>query len=107
MLSNLADVTALDKYTVEFKFKTPCAGIGFYTRADQACLNWCEAEEWVLLAGEHPVIVSSGNELAEWENVVGTGPWILTDFTENSSRTFSRNPDYWLNDPRNPENQVP
>ncbi len=107
MLSNLEKVTALDKHTVEFKFKTPCSGIGFYTLADQACLNWCEAEEWVALAGEHPVTVSTGNELADWKNVVGTGPWMLTDFVENSSRTFSRNPNYWLNDPRHPENPVP
>ena len=38
----------------------------------------------------------------DWRNVVGTGPFILTDFVDNSTATFTRNPDYWMTDPIGP-----
>jgi len=45
----------------------------------------------------------------DWRNVVGTGPFILTDFVDNSTATFTRNPDYWMTDPIGPGmgNQLP
>jgi len=30
-----------------------------------------------------------------WKNAVGTGPFVLTDFVDGSSVTYSRNPNYW------------
>lgn len=67
--------------------------------SDQAAINWFEAPEWVALAGPPPVVTTKGTPLADWENVVGTGPWILSDFVVNSSITYDRNPEYWGNDP--------
>ncbi|MEE8419450.1 MAG: ABC transporter substrate-binding protein, partial [Dehalococcoidales bacterium] len=46
-------------------------------------------------------------DYSKWENIVGTGPYILTDFVAGSATTFTRNPNYWMNDPLNPENQLP
>lgn len=42
-----------------------------------------------------------------WENVIGTGPFILTDYVSASSLTYQRNPNYWMNDPFEPQNQLP
>ena len=51
---------------------------------------------------------NAGNpELTNWHNAVGTGPFILTDFVDNSSATFIRNPNYFATDERHPQNQLP
>ena len=44
-----------------------------------------------------------------WQNSVGTGPFILTDYVSASSLTFARNPNYWRIDPIGPGkgNQLP
>jgi ABC-type transport system substrate-binding protein len=39
---------------------------------------------------------------AAWENVCGTGPFILSEFVDNSTCTFVRNPDYWETNPVGP-----
>jgi peptide/nickel transport system substrate-binding protein len=54
------------------------------------------------------VVAKYGN-LADWRNAVGTGPFMLIDYVENSSLTFIRNPDYWEKDPVGPGkgNQLP
>jgi len=43
----------------------------------------------------------------QWENVVGTGPFYLADYVAGSSITYERNPNYWMEDPVNPGNQLP
>jgi len=98
MTSNWDKVTATDKYTVVFKFKTPCGGASLQAIGDRLALNNIEAPEWVA-QGEVAI--------DDWKTAVGTGPWMLTDFVDGSAMTFTRNPDYWGNDPRYPENQVP
>jgi peptide/nickel transport system substrate-binding protein len=90
-------VTALDTYTVEFKFKSPSA-LWFALAADPTPVNSIEAPEWAALSEE---------EQLDWHNAVGTGPWILTDYVSGTSMTFSRNPDYWGYDERYPDNQLP
>jgi peptide/nickel transport system substrate-binding protein len=44
-----------------------------------------------------------------WQNAVGTGPFILTDYVTASSMTFMRNKNYWRTDPMGPGkgNQLP
>ena len=39
--------------------------------------------------------------------MVGTGPFMLTDYAEGVSKTFTRNPDYWGYDEKYPENRLP
>ena len=40
--------------------------------------------------------------MSDWKVSVGTGPFILNDYVENSSATFTRNPNYWDQDPIGP-----
>jgi len=44
-----------------------------------------------------------------WQDQVGTGPYILKDFVNDSSATYQRNPNYWETDPVGPGkgNQLP
>jgi peptide/nickel transport system substrate-binding protein len=45
----------------------------------------------------------------QWENRVGTGPFMMTNFTPGSSATYERNDNYWETDPVGPGegNQLP
>ena len=46
-------------------------------------------------------------DYSDWKNVVGTGPFILTDYVEGVSKTYAKNPDYWGYDEKYPENRLP
>jgi len=94
-INTVEKVTATDDYTVEIKFKQ--AGLnGIWQLIDMVTPNFFVPREWV-----------EQNDLANWQNVVGTGPWILTDFVSDSSMTVSRNQNYWGYDERHPKNQLP
>ena len=47
MIANWESVTATDRYTVVFKFKTPSAGVAFQSIADRFPLNVIEPPEVV------------------------------------------------------------
>ena len=42
-----------------------------------------------------PEVIEQHGDMQDWRNVVGTGPFMLTDLVEESSFTNTRNPDYW------------
>lgn len=44
-------------------------------------------------------VVKKYGSMQDWHNVVGTGPFMLTDFVPDSSVTYKRNPNYWGIDP--------
>jgi ABC-type transport system substrate-binding protein len=46
-------------------------------------------------------------QLLNWQNAVGTGPFILKDFVDSSSATYVANPNYWGTDLRWPQNKLP
>jgi len=46
-------------------------------------------------------------DLNDWENLTGTGPFMITDYVSGSVITYERNPNYWMKDPFFPENQLP
>lgn len=122
-LANWEKVTAVDKYTITFKFKTVSV-TNFTSVSDPSNLNDIEAPEWVALGGPPsnapsdngggpggggpggPPAQSTG-PLTDWKLVVGTGPWMLTDFVSGSTLTYQKNPDYWGTDPRYPQNKIP
>jgi peptide/nickel transport system substrate-binding protein len=43
-----------------------------------------------------------GKAMDQWQNAIGTGPFMLTDYVSNGSLTFTRNPDYWQTNPVGP-----
>ncbi len=52
-------------------------------------------------------VIEKYNDMKDWKNVVGTGPFILDGFVENSSWSLKKNPDYWRTDPLHPGNKLP
>ena len=52
-------------------------------------------------------VVEQYGDMTQWENVVGTGPFMMEDYVPGSQATLERNPDYFMKDPFFPENQLP
>ncbi len=46
-----------------------------------------------------PEVIKKYGNVGDWHNVVGTGPYMLSDFVPNSAITYKRNPNYWGTDP--------
>ena len=121
-IKDIEKVSAVDNYTLEYKLKSPGAMKLYQVTGGVAVV----APEWVGLAGppsSEPQgepgapppgpggppgggVVATG-PLTDWKTVVGTGPWILTDFTEGNLMAFEKNPNYWGYDERYPENRLP
>ena len=58
---------------------------------------------WIL----PPEVIEQYGDYSDWKNVVGTGPMMLTDWTEGSSITWEKSPDYWGYDEKYPDNRLP
>ncbi len=87
--------TAVDNYTVKVECKTPA-----------------DAAYWVSRLGElikmvPPEVINQYKDMKDWKNVVGTGPFTLTDMVPNSVSTFQKNPNYWGYDPLHPKYKLP
>ena len=94
-LLNIESVTATDKWTVVFKLKEPIPGT----------LKDITVQEPNLVLA--PEVIEQYGDVTDWRNVVGTGPFELTDWVEGSSATYTKNPDYWGFDEKYPENRLP
>ena len=88
-------VTATDKYTLVFKLSEPYLGV------------WYEVLINFAFRALPPEVIEEDGHYKDWRNMVGTGPWMLTDRVEDSSRTFTKNPNYWGFDEKYPENRLP
>jgi peptide/nickel transport system substrate-binding protein len=42
-----------------------------------------------------------------WQDTIGTGPFLLTDYVSATSATLTKNPNYYRNDPLHPANKLP
>jgi ABC-type transport system substrate-binding protein len=97
-LGNLISMTTPDKYTVVFKWSS-------------ANPEW--VYECLMLSGtsenniELPEAVAQWGDVNDWRHAIGTGPFILTDYVTASSATLTKNPNYWGNDERYPQNKLP
>ena len=74
-------VEAKDKYTVVYSFKE------FNAEWDYR-LAW---GFYSVIMPKEVVDAGPGN----WKNVNGTGPFMLTDFVQGNSNTYTKNPVYW------------
>ena len=95
--SDLMSVTATDKYTVTFKWKSPnpeATMENVQRGTGSQCL-------------ENPEAVKLWGDLSDWHHAIGTGPFMLTDFVGGASVTLVKNPNYWANDERYPQNRLP
>ncbi|MDE0230097.1 MAG: ABC transporter substrate-binding protein [Spirochaetaceae bacterium] len=88
-------IEALDRYTVEFKLTEPRAGLA------RAILG--QSNSWIL----PPEVIEQHGDYSDWRNVVGTGPFTLTDYVEGVSITRTRIPNYHDFDEKYPDNRLP
>ena len=88
-------VTATDDWTVVFKLNKPNFS---------ALPNLLG--QWIAVIYP-PEVIEQYGDYKDWRNTVGTGPYELTEVVEDSSRTWTKNPNYWGNDPKYPDNRLP
>lgn len=81
--------TAIDKYTVQVKVPATSQGIMLMEIGDNAYTN-------------PPEIWKTGGDFTRWQNIIGSGPWILSDYVSGSSITYKRNDKYFEIDPLYP-----
>jgi peptide/nickel transport system substrate-binding protein len=82
--ANVESMKAVEKYKFEVGLKVP--GLRVY----QVPLP-VAVDPAYLKANAKPLLL---------QDEAGTGPWILSKWTPQTSITFKRNPDYWLQPPR-------
>ena len=88
-------VTTTDKYTMVVKLTKPylsALGLMLIGRVNYIM---------------PPEVIEQHGDVMDWRNLVGTGPFMLTDVVEDSSYTFTKNPDYWGYDEKYPQNRLP
>jgi peptide/nickel transport system substrate-binding protein len=78
---HLEKVEARDRNTVVFTFKEYNA-------------EWDYRFGWGYYSPIVPKEVADAGA-QNWKNVNGTGPFMLTDYVQGNSNTYSRNPNYW------------
>ena len=91
----LESVTATDKWTVVMQLKEPNLTALELILNDRA------------VAILPPEVIEQHGEYQDWRNLVGTGPFMVTDVVEESSITWTKNPDYWGYDEKYPQNRLP
>jgi peptide/nickel transport system substrate-binding protein len=94
---NLISVTAADKYTVVFKWKT--------ANPDAIMQTLHSIGNAQLI--ENPEAVRQWGDLNDWHHAIGTGPFILRDFVPGVSATLVKNQNYYGYDERYPQNKLP
>jgi peptide/nickel transport system substrate-binding protein len=74
-------VEAVDKHTLAFTYK-------------QYHSEWDYRFGYGYFSGIVPKEVADAGA-ARWQNMNGTGPFMMTEFVQGNSNTYSRNPKYW------------
>jgi len=90
--------TALDDYTVEVKVKPEWQGLMASVVGDFV---------WHLCPD---VIEENGGEALQtddWQNFIGTGPFMMSNWVTESYIEFEKNPNYWMTDPVQKGNELP
>ena len=88
-------VTATDRYTVVIKLAEP---------SSEALVKYLGMSLTYMNA---PEVIQQYGDVKDWRNLVGTGPYFLTDWTEGSSFTLQKNAGYWKDDEKYPGNRLP
>ncbi len=88
--------TAIDKYTVEVKVEPQWQSVLAHVVGDHMWLVCPDAVE-----------ANNGEALTDWRQFIGTGPFMITDYSVSSNINYVKNENYWQMDPLNPENRLP
>jgi peptide/nickel transport system substrate-binding protein len=81
ILTEITKVEARDRYTVVYHMKDLISDYPFWLAYGY---NSSIMPKEVAAAGA-----------ADWKNVTGTGPFMVTDYVAGNSHTYSKRPDYW------------
>ena len=76
-------VTATDQWTVVLELARPNP-VALFTLL-----------QWYTFDIHPPEVIKEHGNINDWRNLVGTGPFMLTDYVEGSSVTWLKNPNYW------------
>ena len=95
---NLISVTATNKYTIVFKWKT---------HNTEFIMQSLVGNHSPVQCIEAPEAVQKWEELNDWHHAVGTGAFILQEYIPDNSATLIKNPNYWGHDERYPQNKLP
>ena len=98
VMSTLTSITATDNYTVTFQFSL---------NNPEAVLETLEAVGQNSSFLEASDAVNQFGNLNNWHDAIGTGPFILTDFVDDTSATLSKNQNFWEYDERYSQNKLP
>ena len=90
-------ITATDQWTVVMQLKEP--------DPLRDVLTLILDDHFVYIHG--PEVIEQYGDVKDWRNLVGTGPYELTENVEGSSFTYIKNPDYWGYDEKYPANRLP
>ena len=88
-------VEATDNSTVVFKLTEPM----FWA------LRW--TLDWYSAVIQPPELLEEYGDDWDWNEVVGTGPYMMVDLVPEVSATWNKNPNYWGYDEKYPENPLP
>ena len=96
LTGQFASVTALDDRTVEFKFTRTL-------REPLLNIIWTIRNASIIA----PEVIEQHGDIQDYRVNVGTGPFQLVDWVEDSTMTWERVDDYWGFDEKFPENRLP
>jgi len=82
LLDNVDQIQAVDKATVRVTTKSP----------DATILSYLSSDPPLILA---PEITQKADKIANADQVVGTGPFIMKSLQDQVAADYVRNPDYW------------
>jgi peptide/nickel transport system substrate-binding protein len=92
----IKSITATDKYTLVFKLSQPSL--------DQIRMIIDDNPYVAIVPRES---VQQYGDLSDWRHAIGTGPFMIEDYTSASSLSAVRNPNYWDYDTLYPNNRLP
>ena len=88
-------ITATDTWTVVIKLTQP----------DPRALTLMTDATTIYIVPRE--VIDTHGDMKDWRNFIGTGPWMMDEYVESSSVTYTRNPNYWGFDEKFPQNRLP
>ena len=93
----IESITASDKSTVVIKLQQ----LNFF--ALETIYFGGTESAWIY----PPEAIKEHGNVQDWRNLIGTGPYSITDWVQGSAVTYTKNPNYWAFDEKFPENLLP